>query len=126
MLEKQASQQSTKKRNDIPTSLTPKELRSADTPLSMGNPSGMPLLNGILILMTIIVAARVLVKIEGGAKIARKDKIANILNQPKNGKIAKVSHTQNITALRSICCFFQNSMTHYTTYSITNKPIKPI
>ena len=49
----------------------------------------MPLLNGILILMTIIVAARVLVTIEGGAKIARKDKIANILNQPKNGKIAR-------------------------------------
>ena len=40
VLEKQASQQSTKKRNDIPNSLTPKEPRSADTPLSMGNPYG--------------------------------------------------------------------------------------
>ena len=44
-----------------------------------------------------------LVKMEGGAKIGTansEDKIANYLNWSKNGKIAKVSHTQNIIALR--------------------------
>ena len=59
VLEKQASQQSTKKGTQIPTSLTLTEPRSADTQLSMG----MPLLN------VTIVTTRVLVKIEGGAKI---------------------------------------------------------
>ena len=45
--------------NDIPTSLTLTQPRSADTQLSMG----MPLLN------VTIVTTRMLVKIEGGAKI---------------------------------------------------------
>ena len=31
--------------------------------------------------------------------LVRKDKIANCLNQPKNGKIAKVTHMQNITLI---------------------------
>ena len=38
VLEKQASQRALRSRNDIPTSLTPTQLRSADTQLSIGMP----------------------------------------------------------------------------------------
>ena len=83
---------------------------------------GMPLLNGILILMTIIVAARVLVKIEGGAKIARKDYLKSAQKWQNRKGFSHAKHN----SITEYLLFLSNSMTHYTTYSITNKPIKPI
>ena len=51
----------------------------------------------------IIVTTHLLIKIEGGAKIGIYCSFAKIRSQitwPKNDKIAKVSHTQNIISLR--------------------------
>ena len=83
---------------------------------------GMPLLNGILILMTIIVAARVLVQIEGGAKIARKDYLKSAQKWQNRKGFSHAKHN----SITEYLLFLSKLYDTLYNLSITNKPIKPI